>query len=228
MNKKYDIKGAYDRVCRLKGSLPTVREVAQESGAKVGHVRKVLNWNGMPFEHIKDPGPSAEAKKKMREKNDAIFREKHAQLTQRLGRYPTRSEMNRAIGYAGSSTQAGRVAQRLHLPMSHPAGLKDGKMNEKGVLQTREHVNAFTIEQKVDKSRIMQIREGNELGEGQEANGIPGDQYAPSDRILLTCPVCSEKKMIAPRMHPFWLRNAKGQAVFVCSRPCTGQNVIQG
>lgn len=52
----------------------------------------------------------------------------------------------------------------------------------------------------------------------------PGDGYAPGARIMLTCPVCGRKKLIAPRMHAYWLRDREGRIHFVCGEVCTAQS----
>ena len=40
---------------------------------------------------------------------------------------------------------------------------------------------------------------------------------------MITCPICGQKAWIAPRMHPYWLRDREGRVHFVDREPCTGE-----
>ena len=223
MGKKYDITGAYERVRSRKDTLPTIREVAKEAGAKVVYVRKVLNWNGLPFECIKDAGPSAEARLRMRKEKDAQFRQKYEALTQQLGRCPTRGEMNAAVGYMASSTQGGKVARRLELELMSTQIAQEAARGEPMEKTQTPAQYDFGHAPKIDMTKIFAIRESEETVEGVEAGRIAGEAHAASERMMIICPVCGRKKLIAPRRHPWYLRNKLGQPVFVCSAPCTGQ-----
>ena len=75
-------------------------------------------------------------------------------------------------------------------------------------------------------TRNMRIQEVKNRGDPSKRPAVlpgPGDGYAPGDRSMITCPICGQKAWIAPRMHPYWLRDREGRVHFVDREPCTGE-----
>lgn len=165
------------------------------------------------------------------------FREKHESLARRLGRYPTRMEMCGAMGWNLCSSHAYRMAKRLglrltlqrHRPewssVSSFTREEPASPAAKPAIPPVDVVHDFGHRAAPNMMRIYEIRNGDLLGEGKGWGHIAGEEYAPTDRLMITCPVCGARRIISPRMHPFWLRNRLGKVVFVDSRPCTGQTM---
>ena len=72
--------------------------------------------------------------------------------------------------------------------------------------------------------RVEEIRFGGDPADCPKRLPRPGDGYAAGDRLMITCPVCGRKKLIAPRMHPYWLRDRAGRVRFVCGETCTAES----
>lgn len=245
---KFDIEGAYARALRAKGGeLPTVREVARRIGAAVETSRYWLNKLGLAYKR-KTPSEAAKisAESRRGQAEDRI-RSCHEDLMARSGRPPTIEEMNLALGLVITSGHVSRAAKRLGLPLTRKRGRMEGRRkieiidewercsNERK--QVELWVEAARLPRKNPEiqfghravpsmTRILEITGGDEAGEGEGWAHRPGEGYAVADRIVLTCPVCGSRRLIAPRMHPYWLRNKAGKAVFVCREACTGRWTI--
>ena len=234
MSKSYGIVPAYHRIQeRKRGALPTTREIAQETGASVSYVSMVLRENRLDYTRISDQGPALAAKRRAREEKDAEFARKYAQLMQRYGRCPTRTEMNRAMGYAGDSRHGRTVAERLGLELERwqhgkpPADKKQtsGPAPAKAVIPPVDAAHDFGHRATPNMVRILEIKRSGDRTADGTAGLRAGERYAVTDRSMILCPVCGSQKLIAPRMHPFWLRNRADEVIFVCSRGCTGQSI---
>ena len=222
--KHYPIIQVYhDLVKERGGALPTTREIADLSGAVVGYVRKALEREGLPYHKQSSNTAALAANLRKRAEKDAIFREKHASMTRSAGRYPTRVEMNMAMGYQKGSSMGGEIARRLGLALTAERKRKEKPPEKKVELPPVVPERDFGHRATPSMLRIMEIREGTGLGEGKGWGHSPSEGYGVTDRKMITCPVCGARRLIAPRMHPFWLRDKQGKVVFVCSRGCTGQ-----
>lgn len=71
--------------------------------------------------------------------------------------------------------------------------------------------------------RVLDIQRRGDAGKRPDRLPRPGEEHFVADRMILTCPVCGSKTLIAPRMHPYWLRDAEGNAIFVCRPNCMGR-----
>lgn len=231
--KTYPIADAYHAlVSERGGALPTSREVADRSGASVSYARKALERENLPYNKQTGNQAAAKAVSHKREQRDVINRQIFEDLKRQLGRPPTRSEMNEAAGRKKNDTWGSDVAKRLGLVYTDPrrsegkAAMEGKKLRPDG----EEYGKAsqgydFGHQASPGMMRIMEIRNGDAYGEGKGWGHSPAEGYGVMDRKMITCPVCFTRKMIAPRMHPFWLRNRLGKVVFVCSRACTGQHM---
>ena len=160
------------------------------------------------------------------------FQEKHESLTRRLGRYPTRAEISGAMGWNLCSSHAYSMAKRLGLELTP---LRRGREKAEVIVRRQETQSPSPAKaaQESDFIRrpIPNMARVYELRGSGEARLCPaqlqraGEEYGIHDRIMLTCPVCGAQALIAPRMHPFYLRNLSGEVIFVDSRACTGQVV---
>lgn len=240
---KYGIIEIYHELVEKKGGqLPMAREISGLTGAPVPYIRGVLNRAKLPFSKIVGNGPAVEANIRKREERDEAFREKHASMTRSAGRYPTRIEMNLELGYERNSMQSAEIAKRLGLPLTlqrhrpewasvssyvkeapTPPDAKPAAPDAKPAIPPVDVVHDFGHRAAPNMMRIYEIRNGDLLGEGKGWGHIAGEEYAPTERVMITCPVCGACRIISPRMHPFWLRNRLGKVVFVDSRACTGQ-----
>ena len=160
------------------------------------------------------------------------FLENHEALTQRFGQYPTRTEMCAAMGWSLYSSHCYRLAKKLGLELRAERKKKAAadppepeRKTPAQIAQEKKEANVQTFANRSvpNMMRIMEIRNGDALGEGKGWGESPSEGYAITDRKMITCPVCGARALIAPRMHPFWLRNRNGKIVFVDSRACTGQ-----
>jgi len=233
---KYGIIEIYHELVEKKGGqLPMAREISGLTGAPVPYIRGVLNRAKLPFSKIVGNGPAVEANIRKREERDDAFRVKHASMTRSAGRYPTRIEMNLELGYERNSMQSAEIAKRLGLPLTPQrhrpewASVNGCKREEqspspaKAAIPPVDAVHDFGHRASPNMMRIYEIREGTGLGEGKGWGHSPSEGYGVTDRKMIVCPVCGSRRLIAPRMHPFWLRDKQGKVVFVCSRGCTGQ-----
>lgn len=232
----YNIIPIYHELIEKKGgALPMACEIAGLTGAPVPYIRGVLNRAKLPYSKITGNGPALEANIRKREERDDAFREKHASMTRSAGRYPTRIEMNLELGYERNSMQSAEIAKRLGLPLTlqrhRPEWTsvsvrtpKDQKAAaEKAAIPPVDAVHDFGHRATPNMMRILEIRNGEMLGEGAGWDHVAGEGYTPTDRVMLTCPVCGTRRLISPRMHPFWIRNRLGKVVFVDSLACTGR-----
>ncbi|MBR5302942.1 MAG: hypothetical protein IKU38_08915 [Clostridia bacterium] len=227
----YPITDAYHALVSEKGgALPTSREVADRSGASVSYARKALERKSLPYNKQTGNQAAAKAVSHKREQRDIINRQIFEDLIRQLGRPPTRSEMNEAAGRKKNDTWGSDVARRLGLVYTDPrrsegkaamAGKKLRPDGEEYGKASQEY--DFGHQASPSMRRIMEIRESTGMGEGKGWGHSPSEGYEVKDRKMTTCPVCGTRKLIAPRMHPFWLRDKQGKVIFVCSRGCTGQ-----
>lgn len=227
MDKGYNIVTVYHRLVQEQGGkLPFARELSEITGAPVRTVRACLKRNDLPYAHIADPGfanrASCEANHKRTGEKEKKFREQHAILTRSLGRYPTRIEMNAVMGYKPGSYSSADMANRLGLELQRLRRRSD----EAPVIIVKKespHEREFNRQPMPNMARVYEIRSSGEARLCPARLQRAGEAYDAQDRIMLTCPVCGAQALIAPRMHPFFLRNLSGEVIFVDSRACTGQ-----
>lgn len=72
-------------------------------------------------------------------------------------------------------------------------------------------------------TRILEIKKSGDPSARPERMAYAGEGSRAEDRTFIVCPVCGVRTLIAPRMHPFWLRNRAGEVIFVDKEACTGR-----
>lgn len=149
----------------------------------------------------------------------------HAQLSARLGRPPTASELARETGMSWGKARVrmkalglpfyvmgGEEAARL---ASHPAG--GAKKERRFRLIDEERPDPYVTR----KRRLTAIY----MAEGTEPKHQPaGSEYGMSDLAWVRCACCGAKMTIRPRLHAYWIRRRDGTIAWLCMA-CSGQYV---
>lgn len=227
---RFDIRSAYARAMRAKGgALPTVRDVALLIGATADLTRYHLIHQGLPYARMTtSEAGRVSAGAASRQAEDRLLTQ-HAAFVAQNGRLPTRQELNMAMGMAPESRHVDRMAKRLGLEL---ARARREHVKDKDVVGEEPRVRAdaptdavfrFGGETSPRMDKILALQNGTDPGDGNGPAQRPGVAYASGDRIMITCPVCGMRKLIAPRMHPYWIRNKAGAVIFVCREACTGR-----
>lgn len=213
-----NIKKAWEQIRRRKGGeLPTSEEIGRAAGVTAKYARDMCNKLGLDYQH-RTPGgawrPDAE-------KRDEHIRKHYEAISRSAGRPPTAQELNVALGHRRGSSVAIGASRRLGLELT-PLRRSRGETAPK---QKPEQLSAVQPVEIPSRAKIFDLLRSGDPAAGGEAGLRAGERYAVTDRIMLLCPVCSSQKLIAPRMHPFWLRNRADEVIFVCSRGCSGQSI---
>ena len=213
-----NVKKAWEQIRRNKGGdLPTSAEIANAVGITAKYARAVLNNLGLDYQHANAGGawrPDAE-------KRDAHIRRRYEAISCSAGRPPTAQELNVALGYRRGSSVAIGASRRLGLELT-PLRRSRGETAPK---QKTEQLSAVQPVEIPSRAKIFDLLRSGDPAAGGAAGLRAGEKNEVTDRIMLLCPVCSSQKLIAPRMHPFWLRNRADEVIFVCSRGCSGQSI---
>ncbi len=219
---KFDIRGAYERALREKGgALPNIVEVAELCGASVQTARYHLKHMGLNYERMTQQESGSISARRMHAEAEERFVGAYEAFLARHGRAPTVVEMNLALGLSITSWHASKVAKRLGMELSH----KRRKREKPEVMVIAPPNTEFRFgsgtSPRMDK--VLAIKDGTECAPEEGWAHRPGEAYAADERIMITCPVCGVRKLIAPRMHPYWIRNKAGAVIFVCRDACTGR-----
>ncbi|MDD7175784.1 MAG: hypothetical protein PUH70_12065 [Clostridiales bacterium] len=217
---KYDIEGAYERALHEKnGVLPTVRDVAALSGASVQTTHYHLKQMGLDYARLSRREAALISARKMSAQAEDRFRQAYEEIVARKGRRPTTTEMSLALGLRLRSGQTNKMSRRLGLPL---ARWKDVMSSE---ARASAPPPADTPQRSTTpmREKMQAIKGGTACGPEEGWAHRPGEAYAAEERIMITCPVCGMRRLIAPRAHPFWIRNQAGAVIFVCSDACAGR-----
>lgn len=219
---KFDIRGAYERALREKGgALPNIVEVAELCGASVQTARYHLKHMGLNYERMTQQESGSISARRMHAEAEERFVGAYEAFLARHGRAPTVVEMNLALGLSITSWHASKVAKRLGMELSH----KRRKREKPEVMVIAPPNTEFRFgsgtSPRMDK--VLAIKDGTECAPGEGWEHRPGEAFAVTDRVMMTCPVCGVRRLIAPRMHPYWIRNKAGSVIFVCRDACTGR-----
>lgn len=219
---KFDIRGAYERALREKGgALPNIVEVAELCGASVQTARYHLKHMELNYERMTQQESGSISARRMHAEAEEQFVGAYEAFLARHGRAPTVVEMNLALGLSITSWHASKVAKRLGMELSH----KRRKREKPEVMVIAPPNTEFRFgsgtSPRMDK--VLAIKDGTECAPGEGWEHRPGEAFAVTDRVMMTCPVCGVRRLIAPRMHPYWIRNKAGAVIFVCRDACTGR-----
>lgn len=219
---KFDIEGAYARALREKdGALPTLQEVAALCGASVQMARYHLRHMGLAYERMTLQEIGSISGRRMRSEAEDRFVKAYEAFLERHGRAPTVVEMNLALGLSITSWHASKVAKRLGMELSRKRRKREKP--EVRVIAPPNPEFRFGSGTPPRMDKLLAIKDGTECAPGDGWAHRPGEAYAADERIMITCPVCGVRRLIAPRMHPYWIRNKAGAVVFVCREACTGR-----
>lgn len=216
MSNSEKVKAAHARFVRTSGgALPTSADIAKATGLSAKYARLLLNELGLDFQHRKAGG----AWRGESDERDERIRRHYEAISRSAGRPPTAQELNVALGYRRGSSVAIGASRRLGLELTPLRRVKDAPKKEPvqpmppGPVEIPSRAKIFDL-----------LRSSERTGDGT-AGLRAGERHAVTDRTMILCPVCGSQKLIAPRMHPFWLRNRADEVIFVCSRGCTGQSI---
>lgn len=219
---KFDIRGAYEQALRSKnGALPNIVEVAALSGASVETTRYHLKHMGLDYERMTQQESGSISARRMHAEAEERFVSAYEAFLTRHGRAPTVVEMNLALGLSITSWHASKVASRLGLELSRKRRKREKP--EVRVIAPPNPEFRFGSGTSPRMDKVLAIKDGTECAPGDGWAHRPGEAYAADDRIMITCPVCGARRLIAPRMHPYWIRNKAGAVIFVCRDACTGR-----
>ena len=219
---KFDIRGAYERALREKGgALPNIVEVAALSGASVETTRYHLRHMGLAYERMTQQESGSISARRMHEEAEERFVSAYESFLARNGRVPTTMEMNLALGLRITSSHVSKVAKRLGMELSRKRRKREKP--EVRVIAPPNPEFRFGSGTSPRMDKVLAIKDGTECAPEEGWAHRPGEAYAADERIMITCPVCGVRKLIAPRMHPYWIRNKAGAVIFVCRDACTGR-----
>lgn len=216
MRNTETVKEAHARFVRThEGALPTSADIAKAAGITVKYARAVLNNLGLDYQHRK----AGSAWRVDTEARDENIRRHYEDLSRSAGRPPTAQELNVALGYRRGSSVAIGASRRLGLKLTPLRRVKEAQKKEQTPPMTPGPVEIPS------RAKIFDLLRSSERTGDGTAGLRAGERNAVTDRTMILCPVCGSQKLIAPRMHPFWLRNRADEVIFVCSRGCTGQSI---
>lgn len=219
---KFDIRGAYEQALRSKnGALPNIVEVAALSGASVETTRYHLKHMGLDYERMTQQESGSISARRMHAEAEERFVSAYESFLARNGRAPTTMEMNLALGLRITSSHVSKVAKRLGMELS--CKRRKREKPEVRVIAPPNPEFRFGSGTSPRMDKVLAIKDGTECAPGDGWAHRPGEAYAADDRIMITCPVCGVRRLIAPRMHPYWIRNKSGAVIFVCRDACTGR-----
>lgn len=219
---KFDIMGAYEKAMHSKnGALPNIVEVAALSGASVETVRYHLRHMGLAYERMTQQESGSISARRMHAEAEERFVSAYESFLARNGRAPTTMEMNLALGLRITSSHVSKVAKRLGMELTRKRQKREKP--EVRVITPPNLEFRFGSGTSPRMDKLLAIKNGTECAPGDGWAHRPGEAYAADDRIMITCPVCGARRMIAPRMHPYWIRNKSGAVIFVCRDACTGR-----
>ncbi|MGN1006482.1 MAG: hypothetical protein ACI4O8_08205 [Aristaeellaceae bacterium] len=219
---KFDIRGAYEKAMHSKnGALPNIVEVAALSGASVETVRYHLRHMGLNYERMTQQESGSISARRMHAEAEERFVSAYEAFLARHGRAPSPSELNLALGLALNSSHVSKVAKRLGMELSRKRRKREKP--EVRVIAPPNPEFRFGSGTSPRMDKVLAIKDGTECAPEEGWAHRPGEAYTADDRIMITCPVCGARRMIAPRMHPYWIRNKAGAVIFVCRDACTGR-----
>ena len=166
------------------------------------------------------------------------MREAHTKLTERDGKPPLAIDVAAELGV--SRATAGRWLRTMDLPYrckepeKKPPGeprrapqedapartwpARKRRLSEaQREAQAMEELHSVLSKRKM---RMMELQNSGDPEKRPKKLPSPGDGYGPSERIFTTCAICGEKIFIAPRMHPWWVRNREGAVLWICGPKC--------
>ena len=215
---------AYARYRKEHDDLPTIGQISKASGAGWNTAKKALSDAGLPWRHIRTKEREDMKKKRMATAEKLI--QAHAELTEKLGRLPYQFELADAAGMS-SGGYFGRFVYGLGLKFSRRGTVeREKQLDKEAARQPHDETPGFNQMRATPRmEKIFEIRRSGDSALRPEKLQRAGELYEMQDRIFITCPVCGARRLISPRMHPWWLRNAAGEAIFVCRDACTGRSL---
>lgn len=215
------VKAAHARFVRVNnGGLPTSAEMVKATGLPRNQVTALMRKMGLDY--VRRGGSFEPAKEK--EDYDARILRRYEDIKRSTGRSPTAHELNIALGYKRHSSAAHDIGKRLKLELT-PICRKTIEESRKASVAKAKPEQEDHFENKTVSaiSRILEIKRSGDSAKRPVKLAPAGSEYGITDRVMIICPMCSRQKLISPRMHPFYLRNQAGEAIFVDSEACTGR-----
>lgn len=158
--------------------------------------------------------------------DDDAIREAYDHLRVELGRAPSVAEMKHALGltdWGHLRTRMDKLGLERHKMTLSERGKENARREKErrasGAAGFYDEVNEAEI---FVKRRLREIREDGKEGEKKTAPMRAGEQYGVNDMLMISCAICKRRKMIKPRMHPYFVRRGDGEIVWLCGAECCG------
>lgn len=158
----------------------------------------------------------------------------HALLMLKLGGPPTIRQLATQMGTTYGIAQS--AINRLGLAWRRQTRTEGGKQRAQTMAEDKRTLRGVPaerareeIEQGMDLAiisetqRTKRLREAMQSGDGTRHPDHllpPGIDMDPAVRIRTACAICGRPMLVAPRMHPWYTRNAEGQPIWLCSEIC--------
>ena len=223
MSNMETVKAAHARFVRTHdGALPTSAEMVKATGMS----RKMVTayMRKLELEYVRWGGSLEPARGK--EDYDARILRCYEDIKRSTGRPPTAHELNIALGYKRHSSAAHDIGRRMGLELTPIRKKTLEEIKKAPAVQAspgQEDVYVYGHRAAMAMSRILEIKRSGDPAARPACLALAGSQYGITDRVMIICPVCGVQKLIGPRMHPFYLRNQAGEAIFVDKEACTGR-----
>ena len=160
----------------------------------------------------------------------AAFIAAHEELCRTLGRPPTRPKLAEHAGIS-YSTCCGRVSSLklaiTRMTSAEAAACSMASRRERGTVRAPGHAGAADADvmelDMAEQSRRQRLRERmheGDAGKRPERLVRPGEGQAAWVRETACCALCGRRFVLTPRTHPYWVRNAEGGVLWLCSETC--------
>ena len=240
MSKRKQLHKTYDEFIRKHGRIPTGTEVAMLLNTTNNYACEMMRLEGLAYSSTGKAMPT-----------ETEIREAYNLMKEELGIPPRIDQIAQRLGMKEATV---RLRLKVYgLPHTHMSISEVGRLGGQKSCASRakrktDQTKMRSVDKKVKqeekkpidlgleaernlRQRIYKItHSGDETRRPQRLNS-PGEGYAPTQRIMVVCEVCGRQVWIAPRMHPYWLRDYEGNIHWVCSDVCTGnmaRNKIAG
>lgn len=218
------VRAAHARLTKQMGRAPTPTELARAAG--MTHQTAAYRMKAL--------GLARGQKKSLRIPDDQVKRA-HEMLCSELGRAPTSTELAREIDLSDQATAYRMDALGLsRTRRSRSEAGRNGAEATNRIRKVRRARGEKMPSALKDETMEAMIRAEHErrmrywavansgATDGQEPKRLPmpGEGLSPWDRQMIRCPICGREVKIAPRMHPWYMRDAGGAVRFLCSEQC--------
>ncbi len=165
----------------------------------------------------------------------------YEELKRQLGRAPTASELSRASGMSYGATRWRMDSLGLERTALDPrerarlGGQKMGKLIEAESPEERTARRCRTLKwsgeadsedprriqlARTMRGRLIAVCLSGDRDKRPECLPRPGEGVEPWTRVHVQCAVCGRGIWVAPRTHPWYVRDAEGRVHWLCGAVC--------